>query len=139
MVMTGPTSRWCQAWLALLLLVSSGCATSSTSSAIAGDGRTDVTLREGQVAPVAGTDLTIRVEQVTDLTSQGCLGGPVGCKDQVRLEISRGTERKTVVLYVAHTQLQRQEGVNQAQVLGYTITLAALRGKDVTLNIRRPS
>ena len=98
----------------------------------------EMTLHEGESAPVAGTALTIRVEQVTDFTSQGCLGGPVGCKDQVLLEVTRGTERKTIVLYRAQTQFQRQEGVNQAQVLGYTITLAELQGKAVTLTIRRP-
>ena len=41
-----------------------------------------------------------------------------------------------MLLYVGHTEFQRQQGIDQAQVLGYAITLAELRGKDVTLNIR---
>ncbi len=77
-------------------------------------------------------------ESPKSLTSQGCLGGPVGCKDHALLEVTRGTERATVVLYVAHTQSQREQRVNQAHALGYTITLADLRGKRVTLDIRRP-
>ena len=38
-----------------------------------------VTLTQGQTVDVPGTDLTIAVGQVTDFTSQGCLGGPLGC------------------------------------------------------------
>ena len=96
-----------------------------------------MTLQEGEVVSVAGTGLTIRVERVTDLTSQGCLGGAVGCKDQVLLEVTRGAESTTVVLYVAHTQSQREQRVNDAQALGYTIRLTDLRGKRVTLDVLR--
>ncbi len=124
--------------MCLLLLAAAGCASPPAPSPAPGAQGTGVTLQEGDVASVAGTDLTVRVGRVTDLTSQGCLGGPVGCKDHALLEVTRGTERATVVLYVAHTQSQREQRVNQAHALGYTITLADLRGKRVTLDIRRP-
>jgi hypothetical protein len=123
--------------LCFLVLVSAGCSIPPRQPDPPGGGPAVVTLHEGDIAPVAGTDLTIRVERVTDLTSQGCLGGAVGCRDQVLLEVTRGARRSTLVLYVAHTQAQREQRVNQAQILGYTITLAELRGKHVTLDIRQ--
>jgi hypothetical protein len=136
--MKGQGRKWFRASMAFLLLSGSRCAAAPAPSAVANDGRAQVTLHEGQSAQVAGTDLIIRVEQVRDLTSQGCLGGPVGCKDQVVLEVRRGAETQTVVLYLAHTQFQRQQGIDRAQALGCTIRLAGLREKDVTLDIRQP-
>ena len=40
-----------------------------------------LSLREGQTAIVAGTGLTITARKVTDRSSVGCLGGPIGCPD----------------------------------------------------------
>jgi hypothetical protein len=94
-----------------------------------------VTLTEGQTVDVPGTDLTIAVRRVTDFTSQGCLGGPVGCPDQVEMEVRRGEESQPIRLYVAHTEAQRTQGIQQASVFGYHIALTALHGQQVTLSI----
>jgi hypothetical protein len=93
-------------------------------------------LKEGETAAVSGTDLTVDVKRVIDFTSQGCLGGPIGCPDQVQLEITRGKESKKIVLYVAHSQSQREQGINEADIFGYKILLTTLKGKQITLNIR---
>jgi hypothetical protein len=96
-----------------------------------------VTLTEGQTVDVPGTDLTIAVRRVTDFTSQGCLGGPVGCPDQVEMEVMRGEESQPIRLYVAHTEAQRTQGIQQASVFGYHIALTALYGQQVTLSIEK--
>jgi hypothetical protein len=96
-----------------------------------------VTLTEEQTVDVPGTDLTIAVRRVRDFTSQGCLGGPVGCPDHVELEVMRGEESQPIRLYVAHTEAQRTLGIQQASVFGYHIALTALHGRQVTLSIEK--
>jgi len=96
-----------------------------------------VTLTEEQKVDVRGTDLTIAVRRVRDFTSQGCLGGPVGCPDHVELEVMRGGESQQISLYVAHTEAQRIQGIQQASVFGYHIALTALHGRQVTLSIEK--
>ena len=94
-------------------------------------------LQEGQIARVSGTDLTVKVIQVRDLTSEGCLRGPIGCPDQVHLEVTQGANSQQIVLYVAHTQFQREQGVNQANIFGYKMVLLALQGKHLALAIEK--
>ncbi len=94
-------------------------------------------LREGQIARVPGTDLNIEVKKVRDFTSEGCLGGPVGCPDQVELEVTEGKESRQFILYVAQTPFQREQGVNQTNVFGYQITVSGVHGKQIALNIER--
>jgi hypothetical protein len=96
-----------------------------------------VTLTEEQKVDVHSTDLTIVVRRVTDFTSQGCLGGPVGCPDHVELDVMRGEESQQIVLYLAHTEAQRTQGIHQASVFGYHIALTALHGRQVTLSIEK--
>jgi len=96
-----------------------------------------VTLTEEQTVDVHGTDLTIAVRRVRDFTSQGCLGGPVGCPDHVELEVLRGGEKQQVFLHVAHTEAQRAQGIQQTSVFGYQIALTALHGRSVTLRIEK--
>jgi hypothetical protein len=95
------------------------------------------TLTEGQTVDVPGTDLTIAVRRVKDFTSQGCLGGPVGCPDHVELEVTRGGESQQICLHVAHTEAQRTQGIQQVNVFGYHIALTALHGRSVTLSIEK--
>src|SRR6266571_7411057 len=83
-------------------------------------------LTEGQLAHLAGTDFAIAVRTVRDFTAEGCLGGPVGCPDHVVLEVTQGKASQQVMLSVPHTQFQREQGVHQAHVFGYTMTLTAL-------------
>lgn len=97
----------------------------------------EINFKEGQRVEVAGTDLTITVNQVRDLTSQGCLGGPVACPDQAQLKVSRGQEHKDIVLSRANVQIQRERRVNQTHIFGYTITLTMLKGKNITLKINK--
>ena len=94
-------------------------------------------LTEGELAHIAGTDFTIAVRTVRDFTAEGCLGGPVGCPDHVALEVTHGKASQQVILYVPHTQFQREQGVHQAHVFRYTITLTALHRQQVTLRVDR--
>jgi hypothetical protein len=96
-----------------------------------------VTLTEGQTVDIRGTDLTITVRRVRDFTSQGCLGGLVGCEDHVELEVMRGGKSQQISLYVAHTEAQRTQGSQQTSVFGYYIVLTALHGRQVTLSIEK--
>ena len=94
-----------------------------------------ISLAEGQTAQVPGTGLTITVESVRDSTSQGCLGGPVGCLDTVQLEVTRGNLSQHITLSAAHTEIQRDQGVNRTKVFDHEITLVLLKNKQVVLNI----
>src|SRR5262249_38156904 len=96
-----------------------------------------VTLTEEQTVDVHGTDLTIAVRRVRDFTSQGCLGGPVGCPDHVELEVTHRGESQQLSLYVAHTEAQRTQGSQQISVFGYHIALTAPHGRQVTLSIEK--
>jgi hypothetical protein len=92
-------------------------------------------LVEGQTAQLPGTDLTIIVRSVKDLTSQGCLGGPIGCRDTVQLEITRGNQSQQVTLSAAHAEIQRDQRVNRTDVFGHEIALVALKNEQVVLDI----
>jgi len=92
-------------------------------------------LAEGQTVQVAGTDLTIAVGSVRDFTSQGCLGGLIGCLDTVQLEVTRGNLSQHITLSAAHTEIQRDQGVNRTKVFDHEITLVTLKNKQVVLNI----
>jgi hypothetical protein len=96
-----------------------------------------LTLKQGQIAKVPEMDLTIEVREVRDFTSEGCLGGPVGCPDHVKLELAHRSERQQVILYVAHTQFQREQGIHQARIFGSAIALTGLRGQQITLSIQK--
>ena len=126
--------RCCRACLALALLGWLGC--TAILAQPPGREAKQLNLKEGETAAVPGTDLTIEARKVSDFTSQGCLGGPIGCPDQVQLEITRGKESKTIVLYVAHSQSQREQGVNEADIFGYKVLLTTLKGKQITLIIK---
>ncbi len=91
-------------------------------------------LAEGQTAQVPGTDVTITVGLVRDSTSQGCLGGPIGCLDTVQLEIASSNLRQQITLSAAHTEIQRDQGVSQTKVFGHEITLVAVNKKQVVLD-----
>jgi luciferase-like monooxygenase len=94
-----------------------------------------VLLAEGQTVQVPGTDLTVTVRSVRDLTSEGCLGGPIGCLDTVRLEITRGNLSQQITLSAARNEIQRDQGVSRTTVFGHEITLAALKHQRVVLDI----
>ena len=89
----------------------------------------------GFAAQVTGTGLTITVESVRDSTSQGCLGGPIGCPDNVQFQITRGNVRQQVTLSAAHTEVQRNQEVNRTKVFDYDITLVTLKNKQVVLDV----
>lgn len=98
-----------------------------------------VLLAEGQTVQVAGTDLTIAVGSVGDFTSQGCLGGPIGCLDTVQLEVTRGNLSQHITLSAAHTEIQRDQGVNRTKVFDHEITLVTVKNKQVVLNMTTKS
>jgi hypothetical protein len=95
----------------------------------------ELDLKEGQITRIPKTDITIEVRRVRDFTSEGCLGGPIGCRDYVELEVTQGKESKGIILYFANTRFQREQGINKANIFGYKILLIALQGKQVTLSI----
>jgi len=94
-----------------------------------------VLLTEGQVTGIKGTDLTIIVRPAKDFTSEGCLGGPVGCEDYVELEVVHRRERQQIILHRAQTEFQKQHGVDRTNLFDYDITLIALERKQVVLRI----
>lgn len=103
----------------------------------AGMEKVELSLKEEQITKVSGTDLTIEVKQVVDYTSTGCLGGPVGCPDHALLQVTLGKESKEITLYFAHTVVRRKQGVNRANIFGYSIALMAIREKQVILSIEK--
>ena len=94
-----------------------------------------VLLTEGQTVQVTGTDLTITVRSVRDFTSEGCLRGPIGCLDNVQLEITRSNLSQQIVLATPHTELQSDKRVARTNVFGHEITLVSLKNKQVVLNV----
>jgi len=87
---------------------------------------TALDLEEGRRAVVSGTDLTIEVAAVRNLTAQGCLGGPTGCPDSVEIVVARGQESQRVVLHLPRTSGGIAQGVNRVRLFGYTITLVGI-------------
>jgi len=113
------------------------CSPGSLVREKAGMDRIELSLNEGQIATVSGTDLTIEVKKVVDFTSTGCLGGPVGCPDHVQLQVTLGKESKEIVLHIAHTGVQREQRINRADIFGYRIDLIALKDKQGILSIEK--
>src|SRR5262250_2515077 len=78
-----------------------------------------VLLAEGQTMQIGGTDLTITAKAIRDLTAEGCLGGPIGCRDYVEAEVTRGKVSQQITLYTPQTEVQREQNVHRAKVFGY--------------------
>lgn len=97
----------------------------------------ELSLKEGQATKVSGTDLTIEVKKVVDLTSHGCLGGLYGCPDRVELQLTLGKESKEITLYFAHTVVQKEQGINRADIFGFRIALMVLKGKEAIFSIEK--
>jgi hypothetical protein len=98
----------------------------------------EFTLSQGQSTEIPGIDLKVEAIQVRDLTSQGCMGGPIGCPDSVELNVARATQSEQVALQVAHTEAQKAQRINQANAFGYRITLKDLQHGLAILLIDRP-
>ncbi len=101
-----------------------------------------VLLTEGQIARIAGTDLTITVSTISESTSKGCLGGPLGCPDYAQFKVTRGQASQQITLYAAQTEAQRMGGIHRTNLFGYTLTLITLQQKQVVLDVeieRNPS
>jgi hypothetical protein len=94
-----------------------------------------VLLAEGQTVQVPGTDLTITATSVRDFTSEGCLGGPIGCLDTVQLKIIRDNLDQQITLSPLTTQVQRSRDTNRTKVFDHEITLVHLKNKQVVLDI----
>lgn len=113
------------------------CSPGSMVREEAGMDKVQSRLKEGQIAKISGTDLTIEVKKVTDFTSEGCLGGAVGCSDHVQLQVTLGKESREITLYFAHTGVQKEQGINRADIFGYRIVLMALKGKEAIFSIEK--
>ena len=92
-------------------------------------------LGEGQRALVSGTELAVGLIQVRNLTAQGCLGGPIGCRDSAELVVTRGRKSQRVVLYLPRNRSETEQGVNQARLFGHVIRLVALQGTRARLEV----
>lgn len=90
---------------------------------------------EGQRALVSGTELAVDLVQVRNLTAQGCLGGPIGCRDSAELVVTRGQESRGVILYLPRNQGETEQGVNRVRLFGHVIRLVALPGNRARLEI----
>ncbi len=97
----------------------------------------ELKLKEGQIFRLPDTEVVIQVKQVRDFTSNGCLGGPVGCPDQTRLKITCAKVAQEFVLYVAHTLAQQGRGINRTNFFGYEFRLTALKLRQITLAVRK--
>jgi len=99
----------------------------------------ELRLKQGQRTAVRGANLTITAVKVRDLTSAGCEGGPRGCPDQVDLTVVSGKKLpgSSVTLYVAHTRLQGEQGINTKTVSGYEITLMAIEEGTAILSVQK--
>ena len=102
-------------------------------------GKTVVQLKEGESAFVPGTEIKIFVKSVIDLTSSGCMGGPIGCRDQVTIEIQSSKDNTLeVVLETAKTVDQKKRKIDQTSIHGKTIRLIRLNKKEVELVVENP-
>jgi hypothetical protein len=90
-------------------------------------------LKEGESAFVPGTQTKIVIQSVIDSTSSGCLGGPIGCRDRVTIEIHSGNKSEEVVLQLAKTDAQKERKIDQTSKHGKTIHLAKVNKKEVEL------
>ena len=75
------------------------------------------------------------VMDVNDFTSEGCLRGPIGCFDNVQLEITRSNLSQQIALAAPHTELQSAKRIDRVNVFGHEITLVSLKNKQVVLNV----
>src|SRR3989338_379473 len=110
------------------------CAQVSMVGGEGGMDKVELSLRERQITQAFGTDLNIELQKAKDFTSQGCLGGAVGCPDHVQLRVTSGKESKEITLYFAHTGIQKEQGINRADIFGFRIVLVALKGKEALLS-----
>jgi hypothetical protein len=133
--------------LGVLGLLVTGEPVSAPAGAAAPQGLV-VSLRAGQSATIAGTGLTITALKVTDFSSTGCLGGPIGCRDQAELEVTRGGESRQITLSRLHAPLEKlaergvqpfpeRLGSRHAELFGYMITLTALHATQVTVRVEK--
>jgi hypothetical protein len=88
-------------------------------------------LNEGENGFVSGSEIKIFVKSVIDRTSSGCMGGPIGCRDQVTIEIQSGENTSVVVLEPAKTPDQKARKIDQTSIHGRTIRLIRLSKKEV--------
>jgi len=93
-------------------------------------------LEKGRRAVVSGTDLAIDVAAVQNLTAQGCLGGPIGCRDSVEIVVARGQESQRVALHLPRTPDEIAHGVNRVRLFGYVITLVGIEASRARFEVR---
>jgi len=122
----------------LALATSLGCGHGPLSDAGTGLGLPiEFNLSEGQSIGFSQLGLRVEATKVSDFTSEGCLGGPIGCPDSIQLSITRDAQSagQQVTLQVAHTGDQDARGINQADAFEYRITLMGMQNAVATLLI----
>jgi hypothetical protein len=96
-----------------------------------------LTLRQGTSRLLGDANLTVTLLEVQDFTSAGCLGGARGCPDYARINISTADSTQEFQLYLAHTQDQHNQKIDQAFVFGYRFTLYSLERNQATVVLER--
>jgi hypothetical protein len=96
-----------------------------------------LTLTQGASRPLRDANVTVTLLEVQDFTSAGCLGGARGCPDYARINVSTPDSTQEFQLYLAHTQDQRSQGIDQAIVFGYRFTLHSVEDCQATVILER--
>jgi hypothetical protein len=87
-------------------------------------------LKETETSILPGTNITIAVKSVIDLTSKGCLGGPIGCRDRVIIEIIDGTKSQNVTLEIPKTPEQKKQKIDQTIINDKILRLTGINKKE---------
>jgi hypothetical protein len=87
-------------------------------------------LKENETSILPGTNITIAVKSVIDLTSKGCLGGPIGCRDRVIIEIIDGTKSRNLTLEIAKTPEQKKQKIDQIIINDKILRLTGINKKE---------
>ncbi len=120
-------------WLAGFMALCMALPTVAVSGAGEPPEPVTLTLKQGATATLKEANITVTVTEVQDLTSAGCLGGPQGCPDRAHITVSSPESKQELKLDVAHTEMQRKQGVHQAIVFGYRVTLLSVQQDEATL------
>jgi hypothetical protein len=95
----------------------------------------DLNMIENQSVQLVGTDITLTIEFVQDMTSAGCVGSPSSCVDKVDISMKKDFDVKFGTMYSPSTVGVVAGGTNQTTLFGYKVTLLSMKQKSVILRV----
>jgi hypothetical protein len=95
----------------------------------------DLNMVEKQSVQLAGTNITLTIEFVQDMTSAGCVGSPSSCVDKVDISMKKDFDYEVGTLYSPATIGVVAQNKNQATLFGYKVTLLSMKQKSVILRV----